>query len=665
VGPARRIALVALAVALAVRVLPAQESTPPPTEEQLAAQERVRPLVNAIWLDARAPDDPNAPKPRPFWDITDRLIAIGPDVVPFLTSELDLMDPDTFHYSAYALGQLGGPEAEAALRKSIRVANSRGGRFGLACKRFALFSLALLGKPDVVDLMQQGGPSLHGSTMVLDYPLAAHLALIVGPATAPLLTKQLAAYQADPKATDQLEDTVFALGRAGDRSVAPALVPLLSHASPEIRAAAADALSRLGDPAMCEKLLPLLASKDMAERIIVATALERWKPEPCYKSMIGRLETEDQVAVRAPLYGAIATMGGESALNVFRSLLKTNNQFDQAVVIDSIGRIGSPKGLNVLRALLPEGNPSTVAHALGAIAAIGGEGALDTVFASTSDKRRSVASGAAEILTNLGDARVAPRRAGDLLELVREPVGNLSMRARILELSEALVALSYTEPIDDLKAAIAVQSDLEILDTLNSCVRRLELLKKHGDDDAAWVAELASPIASVRALADRRLAELGTPAAVQALTARLTRPDLPADERAHVLRMIGDAKTAGAAALVERNLAEPAYDAWELRDARTAAAYAARRLGGPRMAEALRASAVRRDGQDWATVVYLAVLEKGAALETLKTLRVRRMRYPESRRGAEDGELSGIISDLASGHAPVKFDVTPDELFEL
>jgi len=665
VAPARRIAVVALVLTLAVRALPAQETTPPPTPEQLAAQERVRPLVNAIWLDARAPSDPNAPRPRLFWDLTDRLIAIGPDVVPFLTSELDLMDADTFHYSAYALGQLGGPEAEAALRKAIRVANSRGGRFGLACKRFAIFGLALLGKPDVVDLMQQGEPSLHGSVMVPDYPLSAHLALIAGPATAPLLVKQLATFQADPKATDKLEDTVLALGRAGDRSVAPSLVPLLTHASPEIRAAAADAISRLGEPAMCERLMPLLSSKDMGERILVASSLERWKPAPCYKAIIGRLETEDQVAVRAPLYGAIAAMGGESSLDVFRVFLKTSNQFDQAVVIDSIGSIGSTKGLNVLRALLPDSNPNSVAHALGAIARIGGEGAIDTLLASTSDRRRTVASGAAEILTELGDVRVAPRRAGELIDLVREPVGNLSMRARILELSEALVTLSYTEPIDDLKAAIAVQSDLEILDTLKSCVRRLELLKKHGDDDAAWVAELTNPVASVRALADRRLAELGTQAAVGALTARLARSDLPADERAHVLRVIGDAKTAGAAALVERNLAEPVYDAWELREARVAAAYAARRLGGTRMANALRASAVRRDGRDWATLVYWAVLEKGAAVETLKTLQARRMRYPESRFGAEDVQLAGIIADLSSGHVPAKFDVTPDELFEL
>jgi len=433
----RRIAVVAACFSLAARLLAAEESTPPPTPERLAAIERVRPIVNAIWLDVRTPAAPNESHPRYFWEVTDKLIAIGPDVVPFLTSEIDLMDPSTFHYSAYALGQLGGPEAEAALRKSIRVANARGGRFALACKRFAIFGLALLGKADALDLMQQGEQTLHGAEMVPDYPLPAHLALLIGRDAAPLLAQQLETYRSDPKATDKLLDTLEALGRAGDPAIAPKLVPLLANESPLIRASAADAISRLGDPALCEQLMPLLADKTQAEKLVVAGALERWKPAPCYKAMLGRLEIEDDVGVRASLYSAIVTMGGESALEPLRAFVKSSNQFDQALVVDAIGRVGSKKGLNTLRALLPDGNPNTVAHALEAIAMIGGEGATDTLLAATSDRRRSVASGAAEILTRLGDKRVAPRRAAELFELVREPVGNLSMRARVVELTEA------------------------------------------------------------------------------------------------------------------------------------------------------------------------------------------------------------------------------------
>src|SRR5206468_718711 len=82
----------------------------------------------------------------------------------------------------------------------------------------------------------------------------------------------------------------------------------------------------------------------------------------------------------------------------------------------------------------------------------------------------------------------------------------------------------------------------------------------------------------VRMLADRRLAEIGSPAAVRALAGRLSRTDLPPDERAGILLSIGLAKTAGTAEIVEHHLADPAYDAWPVRASRAAAADAGRSL---------------------------------------------------------------------------------------
>jgi hypothetical protein len=243
--------------------------------------------------------------------------------------------------------------------------------------------------------------------------------------------------------------------------------------------------------------------------------------------------------------------------------------------------------------------------------------------------------------------------------LVREPVGNTNLRPPILRLTEALVTLDYPDPTEDLKAAAAVQTDPMIAETLNSCVRRLQLLAKNGNDVAAWATEMASAIPEVRRLADRRVAEIASPAAVRALTARLARADLPPDERAAVLTAIGEARTEGAAQLVERHLADPTFDAWEFGDARSAAAWAARRLGGDRMTRALRESALRRDGRDWATLVYLALLEKSAAIPTLKTLRLVRLRYPQSNFGTESPMLDTILTDLAAGREPSRFDVAP------
>ena len=118
-GQGPRIAAVMLCSMLLAPAGSSQEDTAPPTPAQLAAMERVRPLVDAIWLDVRSPPKVDDERPRYFWDVTDKLIAIGPDVVPFVASELDLMDPTTFHFCAYTLGRLGGPEAEAALHDSF------------------------------------------------------------------------------------------------------------------------------------------------------------------------------------------------------------------------------------------------------------------------------------------------------------------------------------------------------------------------------------------------------------------------------------------------------------------------------------------------------------------------------------------------------------------
>lgn len=659
-----RIAAVALCLSVAATSWSAAE-TEPPTPEQLAAMERVRPVVEAIWRDVRTPDPEGYTRPRYFMEITDKLIAIGPDVLPFLTAEIELADKSTFHYCAYALGRLGGKEADAVLRKAIVAADARGGNFGYACKRFALFGLSLMGAPDVMDMMQTGERTLFGAQMVPDFPQIAHMAMLIGPPAAPLLERQLETYRNDPKAIEKLENTILALGYAGDASDVPRLAPLLTSPLPRIRVQAADSISRLADPSFCDKVVPLLSAQDVRERGFAAGTLERWKPEPCYKAMIGRLEVEDDVAVRGTLYRAIAAMGGEASLEVFRVNLMSGNEFDQALLIKSLADIGSKKGLNMLRQLLSSPDSLTVVRALEAIAKIGGEGAMDTLFAVTADRRRSVAASARDILAREGVTKIAPRVAEDLLSMVREPVGSRSLHAPIADRAETLVTLGYAEPLADLQKAADVQTDPDVQETLRSCVQRLQLIAKNGNDAAGWAAEVAASDVRIRRLADRRLAEIGSPAAVKTLAARLAKSDLGPDERADILMAIGNARTASAAELVERHLADPAYDGWDFHDARAAAAWAARRIGGPRMTQALRDSAMRRDGRDWATLAYLAVVEKAAAIPTLKTLRLKRLRFPEQHFGREETLLEILIADLAAGRSPARFDVPPEPLFEL
>jgi HEAT repeat protein len=653
-------ALVSL-VTPAVAAADPPPKTVPPTAEQMAAIERLRPQVESIWKDVRSPVERDYS--RYFWQVTGELLAIGPEVVPFLVSEVDLADPATYPYAAFALGHFPTPESEAALRKAVRVADARGGRFAAACKRYAVFSLALLGKADVVDMVQTG-EEIQATAMVPDLLLMPHIAALVGPAANPLLAKQLEEYGANPEESQRMQYTLFALGRTGDASFLPKVLPLLQSKSTGIRAQAADTLSRIGPPDICLQLMPLLADAKQRENYAATDALVRTKPEPCYKAVVARLEVEENVGVKAGLYAVVAALGGESSLDIFRGFMGSKDYVERTLIADMIGRVGSKKGLNMLRALLADPSANVAQRALESLNAIGGEGATDTLVAMTADRRRNVALASCRILTEAGVKRAAPRIAQRLVELVREPVGELELRAPIAQLSEELVTLGYVAPVDDLRKAIEVQSDPEIKEQLTSCVTRLDLIAKNGDEPAPWIELLASPAAEIRILAARRLAEIGTAPAIAGLEARLAKPEVDGAERAWIFRGIADARAAGASALVEKNLSDPAADAWDLRDARAEAGWAARRIGGERMAGALRASAQRRQGADWTTLVYLAVLDKNSA-DLLKTLKTARLRRPDMRVGREDGQLAEILTELTAGRVPKLYDKAPEYLLTM
>jgi len=646
--------------ALCVSLVAAQKFEPP-TPEELAAQERVRPAVEAIWREVRrVPERNEDPRPRYFYETTDALIALGPGVVPFLIAEIDLEDSQTFHLAAYAMGRLGGPGVEEALRKAVRRADQRGGRFGQACKRMAIYALGMLGQADAIDLMQEGEP-VPGTNVIPDLYLIQHISLMLGPAAVPRLVKQLDTYGADPASSTSLEWTLRGLGRAGDPSLASKIVPLLSSPSISVRAQAEDALGRIADGSVCDKLVPLLPNEKLRENHSVALALARIRPEACLPGIVEHLKVEPNVEVRAQLYRAIASVQGEAAIETLQPYMSTTNPYEPTILLDTLGRIGSRKALPMVRSMLDHKDGAAVQRALETLASLGGEGAVDTLLARTGDPRRTVRLLACRNLVELREKRAGPRVAGNLLELVSEPVGNLSARAPIKEYSEALVLLRYTDPIPALEDAVAKQSDPEIVADLKGALLRLKLLVELRDDVPKWSAKLTDASEPVRLLAADRLAELGSHGAIAAIEKRLADASVPPDERAAIVRSIGQYHPEAAAAIVERHLADPAYDTFAMRDARGSAAWAARRIGGAKLLRALRDAAVRCDGRSFATLAYLAVADPTSG-PTLKTLRARRLRYPESTYGREDEHLDEILRDLARGQVPRRFDVPPEKL---
>jgi len=459
----------------------AEEASGPPTTEQLAARERIRPKIEAIFADMKAEWDPNEDHSHYFPEATEAIVALGPEVVPFLVAEIELMDTQTYHYCAYALGRLGGPDAEAALRKAYRRSVDRGGPFGHAAERLALYGLAVMGKPDVVDLMQEGLP-VQGLEMLPDLPLATQYAMLTAPGNVPNLLKQLETYKSDPEAVDKLRWTITALGRSGESSVAPKLLPFLDHASAPIRAAAAEALSRVGPPSVCNDLLAHLGDSHVKTNYVIVEALERMKPAQCLKGMISRLEVEPNLEVRAGLYRTLMAIQGETALESLRTGYARGGVIERALVIRYAGDLGSKKGLTLVRAALTDKSPEVVDAAVDALGDIGGPAAIDTLLALVTNPHRDIALNATKALVNLDEKRAGPRVASRLLEIVAEPVGDLTLRPPIVQYSEALVSLAFVDARDDIRKAADLQSDGEIREQLRSCARRLDRIATAGDD---------------------------------------------------------------------------------------------------------------------------------------------------------------------------------------
>jgi len=125
------------------------------------------------------------------------------------------------------------------------------------------------------------------------------------------------------------------------------------------------------------------------------------------------------------------------------------------------------------------------------------------------------------------------------------------------------------------------------------------------------------------------------------------------------LRRIGSPETIP---FLEEILMAPAFDAYEVRQWRSMAAWAALEIGGEQMSSTLRRSAERREGRDVDVLVYLAVLAGADALPTIRKYLIPRLGYLEWERGLEHERLGWIIRQLSEGDSIASLDRPPIEI---
>jgi HEAT repeat protein len=652
----RAILLTAILIAASSILTVAGE--PPAPEPSAAAQEaiereRIRAAVEAILNDA-------ADHKIERSTIEERLVALGPPVVEFIVPELTAPRASNYPLVCRVLGHVKTEEARQALRAAIAEADQDTGGLNKKKKLWACYGLAILGDAEAVDLLNAGVLKASMVELFDQWPGIEVVGTLTAPASLPRLFAQAEKYAASAETTRDLALVLHTIGRIADPSTLPKVLPYLKHAAPEARAAAARAIGRLGNTAGIDPLFTALSDPDPNTRTAAAKSIEELQPTGKAKEIRARLDVETDTSVRMPLYRTLGEIQGAAAVEALSKYWGRPEYLDRMWIANVLGTLGSPKGLAVLRTALRDRDVTVAIHAVGAIGAIGGAGATETLLSALSDPRWPVFQGAVDPLMAQKERRAGPRIADRLLEgYLASRITDPSRWTDVYILGDALVGFRYVDRLEEIRDAVKLQSDPTLVSYLDGLVRRLTAIRENQNDVQKWIAAATgADDPGVRRVAISRLGEIGGDEAIGALVDAFA--GAGTDDQVEILRALAAAPSSLAAPLIEHVLLDDAYDPLPAEPVRAMAAFAARRIGGPGMIEALRKSAVRRDGQDLPVLIYLAVASGKAAVPTLREVRIPRLTHFHIMRGREQEVLDGMIRELSAGRSVSSRDVPPE-----
>jgi HEAT repeat protein len=656
-------ALFALLILAGIPLHAAEPADPTPAAEELMRRERARAAVVQALEDAHLPADSGEISTDNLVNAVYRLAEHGSDVVPFLTAELEQVQLTSFPLCAYALGLIPTPESEEALRRAMLRADADGPRDGTALQRkaWAGWALGLQGKAETIDQLNTGRIlaarfSIHAETSALE---AA--ALQTAPLSIPPLLAQLERYTADPALRRERTWTLRALRRIGDPATVPNVAAMLGDPEPLARLDAAFTLSTMRTREAVQALVGALKDPEVGVRRAAAGSLEAIRLNEALPQIQARLEAEEDGAVRAALYKTIALAGDSRTMESLRKYWGRPDPIDREGMVEAAQHLGGRDSVELLRRALEDPETRVAVEAAHALGQIGSSTAVSSLLKTLSSPRWPVVMTSIEELVRLRSSKAGPIIADRLLrEQLAQPIAEPVAKVYIEKLGEALVDLRHFEPAAQLREAATRQTDAGLVDYLDRLSRRLDLLRENRRELSRWVESLSADDADLRRLSYEGLADVGGEQAAAALRAAFE--TAAPDDRMRILDALGRMPVAAAHELVERVLVDPEFDPAAQLPLREMAAWSARRLGGARMLEALRASAERRDGREAKVLIYLAVLGGKQALPVLASTRVPRMRYLKWTRGKEQARLDAVARDVAAGFPLDYVDVPPSRI---
>lgn len=651
----RTAAALVLTVGLSTGAWPQTSDT-----ERLLAEERVRTTVEEAFELNSARTTSGDRRIDNFNTAVDMLVDAGPDVVPYLINELEQALPETYFLCAFALGQVGTPESEAALRAAVLRGDRGKGDFALQQKVWAGHGLGLMGVVESLDLIQQGQHRVGVATVYDDMTLTEVIGMLNAPESIPIHLKHLEDYAKDPIREGDRAFDLRALRRIGDPSVAPKLLEILSDEPyGAIRREAARSLQTMGTPEAVDGLFAALNDPDIRVRKSAVLSLEAIEPEGRHDAIRAHLEREKDGYVRGPLYRLLGRTGASAEL--LAGYWGSPDPTDRTYLAHALGLTGSDAALPVLRRALADPHQAVTVQAVLALDHIGSAQAIHAMISSVSAPLWSAAKTAVERLVQRRERRATTAIAGRLIEVeLAGVVTDPGRRQRIELLGEALVDMGYTSRNDEIAQARERQTDATLVKILDDLLARLELVNANGGKLESWIATAKSSDPKLRRMAYRWLARSTDAKATSAIVANFGRVD-PGEGR-EILKALAGNDQPDSMALIRRVLLDPEFDGWARARMRGMAAWAARRIGGEAMFDLLVQAADRRGGLNGAVMIYLGVLGGQKALPVL----ARNRRPPLHALGWKIGRQLDAVDRLAQrirlGRSLETLDVPPEEL---
>ncbi len=294
------------------------------------------------------------------------------DAVSLLRSYLDHADISVVQAVVSTLGQIGGAEATALLQAyQIRASVTLQPVLGQAllqcadlCKtagqpaQAAIIYQGLYRQPAMsipirraafIGLVrEQTSGSLIGDTLLSRDAALVDAALHCLRMRDQALARSQVAQRLGELSPDVQAQVIGVLSHVGDRSLASAVIPLLTSEQEGVRVAVIRALASLGDAAHLSGLMSRVEDAGDREREAIRTTLTRMGGQGVDQGMITLLKRMSQSSVRQELIGALKTRECVEAVPLFLTLVRDRDTKTSRAAIAAVGALGDAQACRSL-----------------------------------------------------------------------------------------------------------------------------------------------------------------------------------------------------------------------------------------------------------------------------------------------------------------------------